>query len=116
MQIGGLSLESKNRMANSEDPDGTARYEPSHLDLHCLHRYLFWSAGLKVLNSKKIYFSVDIFLYLQNTIFFVKKHIKGTFLNILYFSFRLVSSMLSEMSCLISNAFENHPLVLPFLP
>ena len=27
-------------MANSIDPDETARYEPSHLDLHCLHRVL----------------------------------------------------------------------------
>ena len=26
---------------NSVDPDETAHYEPSHLDLHCLHRYLF---------------------------------------------------------------------------
>ena len=32
---------------SSVDPDETARYEPSHLDLHCLHRYLFWSDGLK---------------------------------------------------------------------
>ena len=31
-------------MANSVDPDETARYEPSHLELHCLHRYMFWSA------------------------------------------------------------------------
>ena len=28
-----------NRMANSVVPDETALYEPSHLDLHCLHRY-----------------------------------------------------------------------------
>ena len=42
---GNFSL--KNRMANSVDPDETARYKPSHLDLHCLHRYLFWSARLK---------------------------------------------------------------------
>ena len=34
-------------MANSVDPDETARYEPSHLDLHFLHRYLFRSVGLK---------------------------------------------------------------------
>ena len=27
----------------------TAHYEPSHLDLYCLHRYLFWSAGMKEL-------------------------------------------------------------------
>ena len=39
-------------MANSVDPDGTARHEPSHLDLHCLHRYLFWSAGLRGLVQK----------------------------------------------------------------
>ena len=38
-------------MANSVDPDETAHYEPSHLDLHCLHRYWFWSAGLKWFNT-----------------------------------------------------------------
>ena len=43
----GFSLKIKNGMANSVDPDETARYEPSHLDLHCLHRYLFWSAWFK---------------------------------------------------------------------
>ena len=32
-----------NRMANSVDPDETAHYEPSHLGLHCLQRYLYWS-------------------------------------------------------------------------
>ena len=26
-------------MANSVDPDETARYEPSHLDLHCLQGF-----------------------------------------------------------------------------
>ena len=39
-------------MANSVDPDETACYEPSHLDLHCFHRYLFWSAGQKGLNTE----------------------------------------------------------------
>ena len=34
-----------NRMANSVDPDETAK--PSHLDLHCLQKYLCWSAGMK---------------------------------------------------------------------
>ena len=34
-------------MANSVYPDETAQGEPSHLDLHCLHSCLFWSAGLK---------------------------------------------------------------------
>ena len=37
-------------MANSVDPDEMARYESSHLDLHCLYRYWFWSAGLKGLH------------------------------------------------------------------
>ena len=37
-------------MANSVDPDEMAHYEPSCLDLHCLQRYLFWSAWLKGLN------------------------------------------------------------------
>ena len=39
-----------NRMANSVDPDETARNEPSHLDLHCLQKYLYWSSGLKRLS------------------------------------------------------------------
>ena len=32
-----------NKLANSVDPDETAHYEPSHLDLHCLHKYLYRS-------------------------------------------------------------------------
>ena len=44
----GDSVKLKIRMANSVDPDETARYEPSHQDLHTLH--LFCSAGLKRLN------------------------------------------------------------------
>ena len=34
-------------MAKNVNPDETAHHEPSHLDLHCLHRYWFWSVGLK---------------------------------------------------------------------
>ena len=45
----------KYRIANSVDPDETARYEPSHLDLHRLHRHLFWSAGLKGLDNDKTF-------------------------------------------------------------
>ena len=37
-------------MANSVHPDEMAHYEPFHLDIHCLHRYLFWSTGLKGLS------------------------------------------------------------------
>ena len=35
------------KMASSVDADEIAHYGPSHLDLHCLHRYLHWSTGLK---------------------------------------------------------------------
>ena len=35
-------------MPNSVDPDEVARYESSHLDLHCLHKYLCWSAELNL--------------------------------------------------------------------
>ena len=38
-------------MTNSLDSDGTAHYEPSHLDLHCLQKYLSWSTGLKGLRG-----------------------------------------------------------------
>ena len=47
----GVSIVNQNKMTNSVDPDETARYEPSHLDLYCLHRYLFWSARLKGLKG-----------------------------------------------------------------
>ena len=40
LQIG-IAVKNQNRIANSVDPDEMARYEPSHLDLHCLHRYLY---------------------------------------------------------------------------
>ena len=43
----GFSQKINNRMANSVDPDETARYEPSHLGLQCLQKYLYWSAGMK---------------------------------------------------------------------
>ena len=34
-------------MASSVDPDETAHYEPSHLDLHCLQKNLSRSPGSK---------------------------------------------------------------------
>ena len=37
----------RNRMANIVHPDETARNWPSHLEVHGLHRYLFWSVRLK---------------------------------------------------------------------
>ena len=38
----GISLKSKDKMPNSVDPDETAHYELSHLDIHCLRRYFVW--------------------------------------------------------------------------
>ena len=45
MQIGLFVLNQKQKV-NSVELDETARYEPSHLDLHCLYKYLFWYAWL----------------------------------------------------------------------
>ena len=45
-------------MANSVDPDETACYEASHLDLHCLQRYLYWSARLKFRVKEKVFIFV----------------------------------------------------------
>ena len=42
-----VSVWNQNHMTNSVDLDETARNEPSHLDLHCLHRYLFGLPGSK---------------------------------------------------------------------
>ena len=41
-------------MANIEDPVETVRSKPSHLDLHCLQRYLYWSAGLQELTQFRL--------------------------------------------------------------
>ena len=49
----GFSQKISNRMADSVDSDKTARYEPSHLYLHCLQRYLYLSMGMKELKQKE---------------------------------------------------------------
>ena len=48
----------QNRMSNSGDPEKTERYKQSHLVLHCLQRYMLWSAGLQELRGKKYPFRV----------------------------------------------------------
>ena len=57
----GFSRISKNRMANSVDPDETA-HEPSHQDLQCLHRYLFTPVSLKglmsIIVSEGVFFTI----------------------------------------------------------
>ena len=45
--IEGFQSNINNEAVNCVDSDEMARYEPSHLNLHCLHWYLVWSAGIK---------------------------------------------------------------------
>ena len=47
----GVSSKNQKEMANRVDPDETAHYKLSHLELPCLQRYRFWSTGLKELRS-----------------------------------------------------------------
>ena len=56
-------------MANHADPDETACCEPSPLDLHCLHRHLVWTVGLKGLmqaGKAVLYISVSLFTGSRN--------------------------------------------------
>ena len=39
-------------MSNSVDPDETAHYEPSHLDLCCLQKPIIISSGSERLNGQ----------------------------------------------------------------
>ena len=41
-------IQVKTGTANRIDPDEMAHYKPSHQDLLCLQRYMFWSTGQKV--------------------------------------------------------------------
>ena len=45
-------------MADSVDSDEMAHYELSHLDLHCLQRYLCWSAEMK-----RLLYYMQIFVF-----------------------------------------------------
>ena len=49
------SVKNQNRIANSVDPDEMAHDKPSHQDLHCLHSYLVWPAGLKELKYSRLH-------------------------------------------------------------
>ena len=61
----GSQSKAKNMMANSVDPDETAHCEPSHLDLHCLQRYMkglnqkrsFWIKHFTVIQEINICFN-----------------------------------------------------------
>ena len=57
-----------NIIANSVDPDETARHEPSHLDLHCLQRNMCWFAwvkGLRYQTSTKLIMKAEIRLVIR---------------------------------------------------
>ena len=56
----------KKRMANSIDQDELAHYEPSHLDLHRLLRYWFYSAELNVLRKRYFDFLSFFFFFLDS--------------------------------------------------
>ena len=49
-----VTVVNKKKIAKSVGPDETAPYEPSHLDLHYLQKYLLWSLGLKGLRAVQI--------------------------------------------------------------
>ena len=56
-------------MVNSVDPGETALYESSHPTIHRLQRYLYWSAGMKVLTDSKrkdIYSISKLFIVKRN--------------------------------------------------
>ena len=59
-------------MANSVDPDGTARDEPSHLDLHCLQNYLFLVCGtekVKFFAQWEMQFNFRVFVFSAAQVF-----------------------------------------------
>ena len=51
----GFQSKIKNKTANSVDPDEMAHSEMSHLDLHYVDKYWFWSARTKGLKYVYIY-------------------------------------------------------------
>ena len=59
----------------------TAPYEPSHMNLHCLHRYLFWSEGLQgsIWWTHKSSLQLWIYLYRIFTFYVLIKLFKYNF-------------------------------------
>ena len=58
----GRTYRGHKKMTNSVYPDETAHNEPSHQDLHCLHRHLLWSEGLNPLLKRGL-FSYRLYSY-----------------------------------------------------
>ena len=69
MQKGVPIWNKKNRMANSVDLNESAYHEASHLDLHCLQKYLSWYTGLKAFWHYLALHSITktrLFKYIEN--------------------------------------------------
>ena len=47
-----VTVKNQIRITNSVDPNETAHDEPSHQDIHCLHRYPYRSTGFERVNEK----------------------------------------------------------------
>ena len=63
-------------MANCVEPDETAHYEPSHQDLHCLHRYMVldcraegFKAVSKIIAVDTLYCIKCLYMYLFTDLF-----------------------------------------------
>ena len=67
----------------------------SHLDLYCLHRYFFWSAGLKWLNATWTTF----FLASESNIVFYTKDLK------IYWTERGIEPEINCVNCVFSVHF-----------
>ena len=55
-------------MASSVDPDGTARNETAHQDLHCLQRCQFWFTGLKGVRQIIVYVHVYVIAFNNSSV------------------------------------------------
>ena len=55
-------LKIQNQKANNVDPDETAHYEPSNLDLQCLQIQLLFCSTLKGLTFGKLFLANQLFL------------------------------------------------------
>ena len=64
-----------NRIVNNVGTDEMAHYELSRLDLHCLQRYVVWSAGLKwlILHTNIVVFIPGTCLFKYTVNFTTKK-------------------------------------------
>ena len=55
-----LYIKFEDQMSNSGDPDETAHYEPSHLDLRCLQKPIIIAYGSERVKSKQLTFQSTI--------------------------------------------------------